>query len=561
MRKLSPGALSRWLLLLGFALTILGAKFWLIQRAGSDLPVLDQWDGEAEFALRPWLENRLTAADILKPHNEHRIVTTKLQTLALTALNRQWDGYVETVFNAFIHLASAVLLLWCARRWLRGPPFFWFGLLLLLLFSLPFSWENTLVGFQAQFYYLLLFSLGHLIFSLESERFTVRWALGQLCAVLALATMATGFLSALAVLSALGYRLVRERRWTPQQILTALLAGAAVVAGWAMKVDVAGHAILKAHTPFQFVFALLQLLAWPGPWFLPLVFAPAAIFIWRALRRGAGNAPDPVLLGLLSWSLLQALALAYGRGGGAVEASRYTDLLAINVAVGGLLILRQARPWFVGAWMVVVIGGLLTRSVHEATGAIGSLPEIHQRQQELVRAYVANGDPAVFENQTWPEIPYPSAPVLRQRLDTPGLRAILPWSVRTPIRLREETMPRDPHSAPTLPRGNWEIALSTRGEPEAEREEVSWRSDPVATSTLPVLRFLVAGDLGNGSPRLRLTIKSREGETSVIPEAPSGERWKRVTVARPAGEWWIEATDGDPRGWFAFTRPIEMGWT
>ena len=68
--------LSRWLLVAGFALLILGAKFALIGQAGSDLPVLDQWDAEGEMtlpsavhrdqpAVRPHLDRNVMACTIV----------------------------------------------------------------------------------------------------------------------------------------------------------------------------------------------------------------------------------------------------------------------------------------------------------------------------------------------------------------------------------------------------------------------------------------------------------------------------------------------------------------
>jgi len=36
--------LSRWLLAAGFCLALFGSKLWLIDTAGTDLPVVDQWD-------------------------------------------------------------------------------------------------------------------------------------------------------------------------------------------------------------------------------------------------------------------------------------------------------------------------------------------------------------------------------------------------------------------------------------------------------------------------------------------------------------------------------------
>jgi hypothetical protein len=73
------------------------------------------------------------------------------------------------------------------------------------------------------------------------------------------------------------------------------------------------------------------------------------------------------------------------------------------------------------------------------------------------------------------------------------------------------------------------------------------------------LRFRVAGDRGEAHPALSLVIKSASSEVTCVPEPAVTGRWKSLNVFRPDGEWWIEATDADPNGWFAFTEPIEVG--
>jgi hypothetical protein len=185
MRRLSTKRFSSWLVLAGFALLIFGGKLWLISAAGSDLPTWDQWDAESETLFRPWLEGHLSVRDLFHPHNEHRLVTTKLYALGLLMANGQWDAFVETTANAAVHTVFAVLLLLLARRWLKGIWLAGFGALLVLLLTLPFSWENTLFGFQIQFYFLELFSLGYIWLAFESDRFGWRWGVGQACAVLA----------------------------------------------------------------------------------------------------------------------------------------------------------------------------------------------------------------------------------------------------------------------------------------------------------------------------------------------------------------------------------------
>lgn len=557
---------SRWLLLAGFCLLILGAKFWFIDYAGSDLPTWDQWDAEGAGLLQPWLEGRMSAPVIFTPHNEHRLVTTNLYSLGLFTVNGQWDGFLETTVNTLIHTASALLLLLLARRWFSRTWVVGFAALLALLFTLPFSWENTLFGFQVQFYFLLLFSIGHLWLSLENDCFTLRWSLGQLCGVLAVVSMASGFLSAVAVLAVLGHRVLREHRWTLQQITTASLAIIFSIIGWLMKYEVPGHAPLHAHGPGEFAEAFLQLLAWPGsalfPWSL-LLFAPAAVFFIRRLRSRTTSPDDALLLGLLGWILLQCLATAYARGGsGVVLSPRYLDLLAVNVALGLVFLLREfsgrTRSVLVALWLCAVSAGLVQQSCMMWHYYVAPNISRQQRQEGHVRDFLRTGDSSHLLNKPWGDVPYPDGLTLVQRLTPPAIQAVMPPSVRRSVPVSNGAPTTVP---PNVPAAIRPIALSTWSMPPGPTP-FHWRSAPQSAATLPVLRFRIAGDLGDPDRHGRLVVKSAAGEVPVMPESAPGAYWKNVSVFRPAGEWWLEATAPDAGFWFALTEPVEVGrWT
>ena len=82
---------------------VLGLKWATFDRFGSAMPDWDQWDAEAYYALIPWFEHDHFLRHLFTPHNEHRVVLTKLQNLALTVLNGQWDARLQAVTNAVLH--------------------------------------------------------------------------------------------------------------------------------------------------------------------------------------------------------------------------------------------------------------------------------------------------------------------------------------------------------------------------------------------------------------------------------------------------------------------------
>ena len=95
---------------------VVGLKWATFDRFGSAMPDWDQWDAEALNLLAPWFEHDHFAAHLFQPHNEHRVVITKLQNLTLTLLNGQWDARLEAVANALLHGALAVALWLLGRR-------------------------------------------------------------------------------------------------------------------------------------------------------------------------------------------------------------------------------------------------------------------------------------------------------------------------------------------------------------------------------------------------------------------------------------------------------------
>ncbi len=100
----------------GWLPLIFGAKFGLIAHPASPAPFRDQWNAEAALLYLPYVEERLGLADLLAPHNEHRIFFTRLLNLGLLEIVERWYTISQMVVNAAIHaLALIVLIAICAR--------------------------------------------------------------------------------------------------------------------------------------------------------------------------------------------------------------------------------------------------------------------------------------------------------------------------------------------------------------------------------------------------------------------------------------------------------------
>ncbi len=572
--------------LLALFLVVTGARFWLIQRYARPLPFWDQWDGIGACVLRPWLHGAVDWHAMFAPHNEHRIVLTRLLSLGLVAANGQWDNLLEAAVNAGFCGLSAVWLAWTLIRSL-GPAFRRRVLLAVAVcFVLPFGWENTLVGFQSQNYFLILFSL-MAIRGLGFERpGSSGWWAGWLGSVLACGSMATGFLAAVAVLGLRGWRLaVRRRRPGADDLGTGLWCLGVVAFGWWTRTEVAAHAVLRAESPWLFVVALGRYLAWPlSAWPVLGLFAllPLGALAVVGGRRSQSDRDEPagveLLLGFGGWALLQEAALAYGRGGGgAPPSSRYMDLLAITALVVLLawqVLAARARgtvwrgPALAGATLslALFVWGLGNLTTFDFSLSLPWYSQWLQQAESNLHGYVLTGDFARFlGDKSSYELPYPDARILAALVDDPLLRTVLPAGLRPPLALLPATADPgfvregfDPAYGSLLVARTWGSYTAQGGAARgAFRARLASPGHP-----LPYLRFSFSGFLGE--PGLRFALEGSPGgaphDWQPHRALPRG-RWREDDLRRPAGQdFFVMAADRSPTGWFAFSEPVEVGF-
>lgn len=88
------------LLVFGF---VCFARLWLVRAFGSPVPYWDQWEAEAHTLYRPWLDGTFHGSVLFSPHNEHRIVLTRLVDLGLFAATGRWETWWLLVLNAALN--------------------------------------------------------------------------------------------------------------------------------------------------------------------------------------------------------------------------------------------------------------------------------------------------------------------------------------------------------------------------------------------------------------------------------------------------------------------------
>lgn len=426
--------------LVAFFLVALGAKLWTIQLWTTNLPFWDQWD-EARLLFKPWLEGTLSWRDFFIPHNEHRIVFTRLLDLWEVKLNGQWDIYLQTVVNAVIHTVFGCGLVTVFWHFTDRKHAGLISCLLVPFFALPFAAENTIHGFQSQFYFTNIFSVIALLGLGFGKPCGTYWFAGLVAALCAVFTMASGFLAAAALVGLVILRAVKRRGILREEMVTALCALAVVALGLAVKVNVAQHAQLQSASLGDFLAKLFANLAWPfgqNAWLLIVTCAPV---VFLAVKFFRGDLKDTraaeLIFALAGWSFLSALVLAYGRARIA-ESSRYFDALSMLPLVNAAALFVLAKEIdFAPRWkklglpLALLWSGLLIFGLVQNSRAVGENYLEGTRgwglaQAENVRAFLTTGEAAILKNAPREAMPYWNNDWLIEILLQPQLVAILP---------------------------------------------------------------------------------------------------------------------------------------
>ncbi len=588
---------------------VLGLKWATFDRFGSAMPDWDQWDAEAYYVLIPWFEHDDFLAHLFTPHNEHRVVITKLHNLALALLNGQWDARLQAVTNAALHSAVATALWLLARRRLAVVTHAPLWLLAVALFGFPLAWQNVLGGFHSQQYWLLATSFVAIVLLPFARPNSPPWWTGTVAATLALFTMGSGLLAAAVVVVVIGFRLLRRETnfraaWPALAVSTALVAAGALT-----RVEVSYHDHMKAKTLHDFFFSLVHSLQWPVPsgydWLAALLWLPWLLAALSVLRRRAdfslpatssstSSITVQIIVALGGWVLVQLLATAYARGAGAgFPASRYMDTLTFGAMVNALCLawlvastattatLRSTLPrlgfallW--GAPLAFGLNDLVRLNLREE---MPSARRYYDNAEAHMRGYLATDDPA---NLAFPDIPYPSAGGLIDRLDHPCIRELMPAVIREPLPLAPTTTTpatagsflenRAPHlthltaphhgiSPKTFPLASvttWGSFAASDG-PTATGE---WQSAPLTSPLGAWLKFETAGQLGESPATLSLELRDAQNGTTLASIRPSkipGDAWRSAYVRAPSSPFVVVARDQDPSRWLAFGAPVEMG--
>ncbi|HAO77926.1 MAG TPA: hypothetical protein DCQ92_02910 [Verrucomicrobia subdivision 3 bacterium] len=407
-------------------------------------------------------------------------------------------------------------------------------------------------------YFLETFSLAAMLGLAFCRPGSIGWLAGLLAAVLAIFTMGSGFLAAVAVASFSIFRCLKQQNITRGDMITIVAALAVACLGLWL-----GTAVeFQAKSAGTFLWMLVGNLAWPfGS--LPLACLPLIILAFEYFRGGVKEvrAAEFAFL-LIAWGGLQATALAFGRPNYSYS-SRYLDTLCIIpiAAFVGLLAQREdtvLRRLMFAIWVTAIGFGLwqATRSTVEIYLPWSRMCEL--RQSQNVRAFELTDAPFFLKGQTRWAVPYWNPEGLMDLLHDKKILSIMPPDCRRPLKLEPDSSsdsgfvcdgyaPEDPKQPFTITWGSF----TTNGLMATGR----FVSRPLQSHFPRLLLPVCCGEDLNG---LHLEVVDATGQKKELHPHITG-RWHDLVIDTPPRPFRLQVTDTNPHSWIAIGAPKEAG--
>ena len=419
-------------------LILIGSRAALIGFAGSPAPYMDEWDGDWDQVIRPYLDGTLRLDALTAPFMEHRILFTRLLVLALFHLAGHWDVVLQMIVNAILGSAVLILAAFALSRVLSGGWALAAVLAIALANVAPIAYDNVLLGFNTHFYLLPALSLLALWLMASSPAWSARWTAGALVGAASLFSLASGALTLAAVALTHLLQMACRRRTGASEALgvAALFVATGLILGFVPHVPASDA--FRARSFGEFASAVRILVEWPAGgvlgWLLPL---PSALFCLKTLadRPGVKDARWFNVAALV-WVCAEIAALAAGRGQ-AVPQSRYFDTLLLGLAIHLVSALwiaetktlgrtrRSAATFALAAW-VAFAGVSLLRAERHLPREIEAFRERVESGGGIVRLYLETGEADLLSGRPGVNLPYIDGGRLRAYLSAPEARAGLP---------------------------------------------------------------------------------------------------------------------------------------
>ena len=433
----SPDLTYRALVCICLGAVMFASRAWLAQAWGSAVPFMDEWDVEANGLYRPFLDGTLHLRDLLRAHNEHHLLLTRITDLLLFEAYGRWEPWSQLILNAALHAltgAGLVALLW---RPLSTGSRTALVLGVGVVFTSICGWQNALLGIQSQVYYSNVLAVAAIAGLILGRPLGLAWWAGWVAAVLALYAFAGGVFAALSVLAITAFSLPAARR-LPRTLLAFAVVALIPLAAFFLFREPPGQLPLHARNFGEYYAVIARCLGWPHvtspvAW-IPLQLPAVWLVLWRA-RRGRFSLHDRCALALVAFAAFQAFAVAHNRGAGLIDyrpLSRYLDPLLLGVIGQWYCALRlterfgrPARLLAIG-WAGIAAIGLLTLTTFNLSVNLPFKRDQDRASLAQIREYLAHPDPSIFTRDPLHPGPHPDRKVVEQVLADPRLRPVLP---------------------------------------------------------------------------------------------------------------------------------------
>jgi len=430
-------------------LIVLGFKLLLINEFNSITPYWDQWDAEGGGLYAPIIAGHFNPYVFISAWNEHRILFTRIISLAVFYGVGLWYPALEMVVNSFIHCAAVFAVVYLLTRsinvYVRGVAI----LVSTLIYIIPFDWENTLAGFQSEYYLLVLFSVLSVHMMSGAEAFSRIWLIGLALSVASYFNLASGALTAAASGAIMALQLVVGSRQRTTREYAAVIICIAVSVIAVMGTPYSGEVTqYKVSSLYVFAMAVIDQASYPfmAPYGL-LQYIPSLILVARVLtKKPRKSAYEWSALAIIVWLGSQIVAISYGRGNqlGAITSPRFTDVLLLglsaNLGVAFYLLQGFWSKYFrtrlgIAAlfwrWLLVfclVVGAFSAWAVpfgRTQFAAATAKGEQLTRETANASAFLHTGNMAVLQGKPLLDLPLPTPQQLAAVLSNPTIRSIL----------------------------------------------------------------------------------------------------------------------------------------
>jgi hypothetical protein len=287
---------------------------------------------------------------------------------------------------------------------------------------------------------------------------------GAAAALVSLFTMGSGFAAPANGAAMCFFRARGEpenRRWL---VALAGVFGVVAVAGALLYRAAPFQGATYARTWAEFWPAFVNRAGWPlAPqlWAVLVVWLPWGALALALLVRRRGNMLDWFALGLGAWALANVLGLAHGRPTDAPPFdSKYYTVMSQSVVAALLSAAALAQHASPRRWIAVLAGAAAVATAapmfsHGRIGIEAARNQFSDRKanDDLVRPFLATGDPTRLRATPWHQLPYWNGAELADLLETPELQPWLPAVLRAAAAQRPGSALRGPQAPGPLTLG------------------------------------------------------------------------------------------------------------